>query len=194
MALPTHSSGGNDKVPPMRPTPGVTPGAGGPGSMTPTPGLDMAGLPVASLSVTPEQGNRVGGSGVPSQGLPQSPDTPPAEPFLFSDIEPVHFARLYPDMLRDAVSGAAEAAMAAGWDAYNASMTVRSAQETEALERDMTPEEREQRQREAGEREGRGREGRQRGHRAQQHASDTPPKDDPAKPPAPPPPGPKPEA
>jgi hypothetical protein len=134
--------------------------------MTPTPGLDMAGLPVASLSVTPEQGNRVGGSGVPSQGLQQSPDTPPAEPFLFGDIEPVHFARLYPDMLRDAVSGAAEAAMAAGWDAYNASMSVMSAQEAEALERDMTPEEREQREREREQPQGR--EGQPRGRRGQQ--------------------------
>jgi hypothetical protein len=117
MALPTHSSGGNDKVPPMRPTPGVT------------PGLDTAGLPAASLSVTPEQGNRVGGSGVPSQGVPQSPDTPPAPPFLFGDIEPVHYARLYPEALTKGASAAKDAAMAAGQAAFEGGKTLHASQQ-----------------------------------------------------------------
>ena len=111
MASPTGSD--THKPASMAPTPGVSPGA-------------VPQVPAASLSYVPEQGNRLGGMPKPSQDPhgSQGADIPPAPPFLFSDLEPVHFTRLYPG----AKDGAAEA-MKAGKAAFDAAKHVVAAQQ-----------------------------------------------------------------
>jgi hypothetical protein len=115
----------NQDHPAQRATPGITPGA----TATEIQGGTRAPVAAGSLSVTPIQGNRMEGGGA-SMGPPQALDTPGAPPYLFSDLEPVHFVRLYPEAFTDAAKNAgAEAAMAAGEAAYELGTHLRAAQQ-----------------------------------------------------------------
>lgn len=99
-------------------------------STTSTPGsIAQSSTP----GITPT-GNRVGGSGSPSMGEPQ---TTPMPPILFSDIEPVHFVRLYP---AEAAKGdAPAAALAAGEATAAAGETLVAAQQADQVQSTSQP-------------------------------------------------------
>lgn len=54
-----------------------------------TPGVGATPGSVTGMGSAPH--------GVFGAGVPQKPDTPPAPPVLFEDIDPVYLMRLYPD-------------------------------------------------------------------------------------------------
>ena len=69
----------------------------------------------------------------PAHGGPaQTPATKPAKPVLFDDLEPVHFARLYPDA--KSTEEAKAAAKKAGEAAYEASEHVVAAAQVDTQE------------------------------------------------------------
>ena len=73
--------------------------------------------PVAPMAPTPGVTPERHGGRQPSSsmtGAPQGPEVKGAEPILFTDLEPVHLVRLYPDAFAEGASPAGDLALAAG--------------------------------------------------------------------------------
>jgi len=62
-------------------------------------------------------------------GIPQGPDTPPAPPILFADIDGALLLRVHPFGLSTIEGPAVEAALAAGRAAYEAGKTLVAGQQ-----------------------------------------------------------------
>ena len=69
-----------------------------------------------------------------ASGVQQTPDTKPAVPVLFTDLDPVLLVRLYPGS-----SDAQSDALAAGQAAYDQSTTIIAAQQAPLTSMEPTP-------------------------------------------------------
>lgn len=99
-----------------------------PTTQNPAPLTQMAPTPGVGATPGTLQGMR------PSMaGIRQTPETAPAEPVLFDDIDPVLLARLYPEATAGGSGEARAKAMEAGAAARDAAMTLVAAQQEPVL-------------------------------------------------------------
>ena len=113
MANPTNTA-----APPpasMRPTPGVSPNA--PTERVPDNGAPpdtRVGTIPGDTTLNPINEVRASGRRPSMIGAPQGPDIAGHDPVLFTDIEGVYLARLYPGVFAEAGNAAADAAIEQG--------------------------------------------------------------------------------
>jgi hypothetical protein len=82
----------------------------------------------------------IGAGSRPSMtGVQQTPETPPADPVLFEDIDPIYLARLYPQALAGGIGEARELAMAAGVAAHDDGLNLVASQQEPVIELPPVP-------------------------------------------------------